>query len=111
MNEELVNKKCVPCEGDVPALSEDQAVALLAQVSGWTLVNSKKLHRTFLFVDFVALMVFVAHLADLAEDEGHHPDFCVHYNRLDVTVWTHAIDGLSENDFILAAKISRLREP
>lgn len=110
MTEELAARKCIPCEGDVEALSESAATELLGQVQGWTLVNGEKLHRTLLFPDFVRLMTFVNKLAELAEDEGHHPDFAVHYNRLEVTVWTHAIDGLSENDFILAAKISRLRD-
>ncbi|HCP44640.1 MAG TPA: 4a-hydroxytetrahydrobiopterin dehydratase [Deltaproteobacteria bacterium] len=110
MTEDLASRKCIPCEGGVDALSEEAATDLLGKVPGWTLVNGDKLHRTLLFPDFVRLMSFVNEMAELAEAEGHHPDFSVHYNRLEVTVWTHAIEGLSENDFILAAKISRIRD-
>lgn len=81
---------------------------MLAAIPAWA-VRDGKLHRTFDHKDFVAAMAFVNAMATLAEAEGHHPDFCVHYRRVDVTVWTHAIDGLSENDFILAAKIDTLR--
>ncbi len=70
--------------------------------------QGERIQRSFEFADFVTLMVFVGRMADLAEEEGHHPDFCVHYNRLDVTIWTHAIGGLSRNDFILAARIDVL---
>ena len=81
---------------------------MLAAVPGWE-ARDGKLHRTFDHKDFVAAMAFVSAMAALAEAEGHHPDFCVHYRRVDVSVWTHAIGGLSENDFILAAKIDGLR--
>lgn len=81
---------------------------MLAAVPGWE-ARDGKLQRTFDHKDFVAAMAFVNAMAALAEAEGHHPDFCVHYRRVDVSVWTHAIGGLSENDFILAAKIDALR--
>jgi len=105
---ELVSKRCVPCEGGVPRLDAAACSALLPQVSGWTL-EGDKLKRLFKFKDFVELMRFVNRMAGTAEAEGHHPDFSVHYNVLDVEIWTHAIGGLSENDFILAAKIGALR--
>lgn len=82
---------------------------MLSELSGWQLEEgNQRLRRELTFEDFVALMVFVTRMAELAEAEGHHPDFCVHYNRLEITLWTHAVGGLSENDFILAAKIDTL---
>ena len=104
----LESKRCVPCEGGVPKLDDDEVRRLLVEAPGWA-AEGEKLRRTFLFDNFLVAMAFVNRMADLAEAEGHHPDFCVHYRRVDVTVWTHAIGGLSENDFILAAKIGDLR--
>ena len=106
---DLTKKRCVPCEGGVPALRAEQAEALLPQVPGWRAeAGSRELRRRFQFGSFADNMTFVGRMAELAEAEGHHPDFCVHYDELDVTLTTHAIGGLSENDFILAAKINRL---
>lgn len=104
---ELKTKRCVPCEGGIPKLDADQVSGMLAQIPGWE-AREDRLYKTLTFKDFVAAMAFLNRLAEVAEAEGHHPDFCVHYNRVDLTVWTHAIDGLSENDFILAAKIDAL---
>jgi 4a-hydroxytetrahydrobiopterin dehydratase len=105
---ELTQKKCVPCEGGVPKLGEEAACSLMPQVPGWE-VRGDKLHRTFTFADFKAAMAFVNRMADVAEEEGHHPDFTLYgWNKVDVTLWTHAIGGLSENDFILAAKLNPL---
>jgi len=107
MTESLRDKKCVPCEGGVPKLTADETARYLEQVSGWKATDDK-IHKTWTFGDFVEAMAFVNRMAEVAEQEGHHPDFCVHWNRVDVTVWTHAIGGLSENDFILASKIDEL---
>jgi 4a-hydroxytetrahydrobiopterin dehydratase len=104
---ELSRKKCVPCEGGVPPLSPERIEDLLTVVEGWRAVAGK-LTKTFRFPDFRAAMAFLNRVALVAEAEGHHPDFCVHYDRVDFTVWTHAIDGISENDFVLAAKIDGL---
>jgi len=103
----LRDRKCVPCEGGVDPLSKKETRRLIAQIEGW-IERRKKLVKSRTFADFREAMAFVGRVADLAEAEGHHPDFCVHYNRVDLTVWTHAIGGLSENDFILAAKIDAL---
>ena len=103
----LRDKKCVPCEGGVPKLTDEQVTDMLAKVSGWEAADDR-IRKTRTFFDFAAAMEFVNKMAEVAEDEGHHPDFCVHWNRVDVTVWTHAIGGLSENDFILAAKIDEI---
>jgi 4a-hydroxytetrahydrobiopterin dehydratase len=114
----LTARRCVPCEGGTPPLDEESAGKLLGQLSGWEKRTSggpsskdaphPELHKTFRFDDFLAAMAFVDRMAALAEEEGHHPDFCVHYNQVDVTLWTHAVSGLSENDFILASKIDAI---
>ena len=101
---ELKDRRCVPCEGGIPPLTVDEQAALLPQVPGWR-VEGVKLIRTFVWDSFVAAMAFIQRMANLAEAEGHHPDFCVHYSRVDVTLWTHAARGLTENDFILASKL------
>jgi len=104
---ELRTKRCVPCEGGVPPLTEEEQRALLPQVPGWK-VEDGRLVKTFVFESFPRAIAFVNRMADLAEEEGHHPDFSVHYREVKVSLWTHAIGGLSENDFILAAKIDAL---
>jgi 4a-hydroxytetrahydrobiopterin dehydratase len=110
MAQPLENRRCVPCEGGVPRLAAAAVAALLPQVPGWE-ARDDRLHRQFRFRDFVTAMRFVNRMAEVAEAEGHHPDFTVHrYRLVDVAIWTHAIGGLSENDFILAAKITPLAE-
>ena len=104
---DLAAKRCVPCEGGVPKLTPEEVRGFLSQVEGWD-AKDDRIHKSFKFADFVIAMKFVNRMADVAEGEGHHPDFSVHWNRVDVTIWTHAIGGLSENDFILAAKIDRI---
>jgi 4a-hydroxytetrahydrobiopterin dehydratase len=104
---DLTKRKCVPCEGNQPKLDADQVRELLGQLSGWH-ARDDKIHKSFTFKDFVAAMEFLNRVAEVAESEGHHPDFALHYNRVDFTIWTHAVGGLSENDFILAAKIETL---
>jgi len=104
---ELAQKKCLPCEGGVPKLTPEQVKTYLSQVQGWE-ARDEKLHKTLKFKNFVEAMKFVNRMAEIAEGEGHHPDFTVHYNVVDVVIWTHAIGGLSENDFILAAKIDEI---
>ena len=103
----LAGKHCVPCEGGVAPLGEPEIRDLLRQVSGWQ-AGEGKIRRSYTFADFMAAMSFLNRVAEVAEAEGHHPDFSVHYNRVDMTIWTHAAGGLTENDFILAAKIDAL---
>ncbi len=100
-------KKCVPCEGGVPRLDRARVDEWLRTVDGWS-HRDDRLHKRFRFRDFLAAMRFVNAMAELAESEGHHPDFAVQYATVDVTLWTHAVGGLSQNDFILAAKIDAL---
>ena len=104
---DLTKKRCRPCEGDIDKLNESQRKLLLPEVPGWGL-DGEFLTRRFELEDFKGAMKFLNRVADVAETEGHHPDFSVHYNRVDFRLQTHAVRGLSENDFILAAKISEL---
>ena len=108
---ELTSKTCVPCRGGVPPLTEEEARRFAEAVPAWALLqNGVRLVRRFEFRDFKAAMEFVNRVADLAEEEGHHPDIAIHWNKVELTLWTHKIGGLHENDFILAAKIDRLLE-
>ncbi len=107
---DLTWKKCVPCEGGVPRLEGAALDALAAAVPSGQ-VAGDRIRRHLRFPDFRAAMAFVNAMADLAEAEGHHPDFCVHYSTVNVEIWTHAAGGLTENDFILAAKIDRIPGP
>lgn len=104
---ELSEKKCVPCEGGVPKLSGEEADRLLKQVEGWVR-QGDKIYKKFQFKKFTDSIAFVNKMADVAEAEGHHPNFTVNFREVEVSIWTHAINGLSENDFILAAKIDQV---
>lgn len=105
---DLTTMRCKACEAGTPPLTTEQASAYLGQIPDWELREGKSLRRRFRFRDFREAIAFVNRMADLAEEEGHHPDFYVSYNRVRVDLTTHAIGGLSENDFIMAAKIDRL---
>ena len=105
---DLTKKKCVPCEGGVPKLNLEEAKQLQKEVPSWE-IQGEKIRKQFKFKNFREAMKFINQMAEVAEGEGHHPDFTVHYNKVDVEIWTHAIDGLSENDFILAAKLDQLK--
>ena len=103
---DLLSKKCIPCEGGMDPLTKEEAGKYLSQVEGWNMTEGgKKISKEFKFQDFIGAVDFVNRVADVAEMEGHHPDIEIHYNKVKITNWTHAIGGLSENDFILAAKI------
>lgn len=101
---DLTTKKCIPCEAGTPPLTPDHIAAIAPQVPDWKILENKKLSREFKFKNFKEVMVFVNHVADIAESEGHHPDIYIFYNLVRLELSTHAIGGLSENDFILAAK-------
>jgi len=105
---DLANKRCIPCEGGTLPLPKKEATALSARVPDWKITEDKKLERELKFKNFSEAMRFVNRVAELAEKEGHHPEIRVSYNRVLLELTTHAIKGLSENDFILAAKIDRL---
>ena len=106
MTNNLVNRPCVPCEGDILPLKQEEAEQLLADLDpAWKIVGGATIRREFLFKNFARAMAFVDRIADVAESEGHHPDIHIFYNRVVLELTTHAIAGLSENDFIVAAKI------
>lgn len=105
---ELAQKHCVPCRGGVPPLKGEELAGYAAQLPGWDVVNEHHLKKTFLFPDFKSALAFVNKVGAVAEEEGHHPDLCLGWGRVDMTVWTHKIDGLAESDFILAAKADKL---
>jgi 4a-hydroxytetrahydrobiopterin dehydratase len=107
----LAERHCVPCEGGVPPLNAEQVAPLLAQLAGWRVEhagNHEQLVKRFRFPDFVGAVGFVNQITPLAEAEQHHPDLAVSWGRVGVQLWTHAAGGLTENDFILAAKIDEL---
>lgn len=106
---DLQSKHCVPCEGGVPALTKDKVETLLTKLNGWT-VNAEGtlMTRRFVFKNFYKTMAFVNAVAWIANQENHHPDLEVGYNYCVVHYTTHAIQGLSENDFICAAKVDAL---
>lgn len=106
----LAQKKCKPCEAGTPPLSERQEEDLLEQLRGWKLVREEhhKITKTYEFPGFTDAIRFVVELGHVAEAEGHHPDLHVYYNKVVVDLWTHKIGGLSENDFVLAAKADEI---
>ncbi len=96
---ELTQKKCKPCEGGTAACSLDEAHKMMAEVKGWELTtDGKSISRLLTFKDFVKAMLFVNDVAALAESEGHHPDIFISWNKVKLTLWTHAIGGLSDNE-------------
>jgi 4a-hydroxytetrahydrobiopterin dehydratase len=107
---DLSTKQCEPCEGGTRPMTTAEAEAYLGQVPGWELVVGQplKIGRELRFKNFAQAMAFINRVAEVAEAEGHHPDICVSWNRVTLELVTHAIGGLSENDFILAAKINQL---
>lgn len=106
---DLASKTCVPCSGGVPALKGAELAALKKKLPGWDVVNEHHLHRRFEFPDFVKALAFVNKVGELAEQQGHHPDILLTWGKAEITIWTHKVDGLTESDFILAAKIDKLR--
>ena len=104
----LAEKECVPCKGGVPPLKGEQLERYRAQVPEWKVVNEHHLERAFKFPDFKSALAFTNRVGNLAEEQGHHPDIFLAWGKVSVTIWTHKIDGLTESDFILAAKIDRL---
>jgi 4a-hydroxytetrahydrobiopterin dehydratase len=109
-SEELIQKKCAPCEGGIAALEPGEAQAQLKKLSGWKMTHGgKRIRKEWVVKNFMAGIQFFDDVARLAEDEGHHPDLHLEgYRNLWIEITTHAIGGLSENDFILAAKIDKL---
>ncbi|HTR46514.1 MAG TPA: 4a-hydroxytetrahydrobiopterin dehydratase [Verrucomicrobiae bacterium] len=105
---DLAAKNCVPCRGGVPPLAGGELEALARQVPEWKVVDGHHIVRLFKFPNFVQALAFVNKVGDLAEQQGHHPDILLAWGKAEITTWTHSINGLTESDFILAAKIDRL---
>jgi 4a-hydroxytetrahydrobiopterin dehydratase len=105
MTTELTQRHCEPCTAKTPPLKPPEIFKLHEKTSDWAITTGHKLVRTFTCPDFVAAISFVNRVAELAEAEDHHPSITIDYRKVTFTIWTHAIDDLSENDFILAAKI------
>jgi 4a-hydroxytetrahydrobiopterin dehydratase len=105
----LADKHCVPCRGGVPALQGEELEKLKSQITGWQVVDGHHLLKTYTFPDFQTALDFVNKAGAVAEGEGHHPDLLLSWGKVEVKTWTHKIDGLTESDFILAAKLDHIR--
>ena len=108
-NTYLLDKNCTPCQGGVPPLSAERVSRLLSQLGdGWSINELGQLYKEYQFGNFIEAMNFANKLAEIAEKEGHHPDLEISWGKCFVKIWTHKIKGLTENDFILAAKTNNL---
>lgn len=105
---ELAERECVPCRGGVPPLTPEEIAPLAAQLVEWEVVGNHHLQKSYSFADFRLALNFVNRVGDLADAVDHHPDIAFGWGHATITIWTHKIDGLSESDFVLAAKIDRL---
>lgn len=109
MASELAKMECIPCKGGVPPLKGKEITDLLKKLGGsWKAVEEHHLEKEFRFDDFASALAFVNKVGELAEEQGHHPDIYLAWGKVRITIWTHKIDGLTESDFVLAAKIDRL---
>ena len=104
----LAEKHCVPCRGGVPALKGDALEKLKTQISGWQVVDEHHLLKAYSFPDFRTALDFVNKAGAIAEEEGHHPDLLLSWGKVEAKIWTHKVDGLTESDFILAAKLDQI---
>jgi 4a-hydroxytetrahydrobiopterin dehydratase len=108
----LAEKECVPCKGGILPLRGSELVNLARQLgAGWDVVDEHHLHKSFKFKDFREALDFTNSVGELAEAQGHHPDIYLAWGKVEITLWTHKIDGLTESDFVMAAKIQRLQQP
>jgi 4a-hydroxytetrahydrobiopterin dehydratase len=106
---ELASKTCVPCKGGTPPLKGEDLDELRRQVPEWEVVEEHHLRRRFRFRNFRESLRFINEVGELAEEQGHHPDISFGWGYAEITVWTHKIDGLTESDFIFAAKVDTLQ--
>lgn len=108
---DLANKECIPCKGDTPPLAEPRIKELLTILGNeWQVVDNHHLEKEYKFKDFRQALDFTYLLGEMAEQQGHHPDIYLSWGRVRLTIWTHVINGLTESDFILAAKAGQLLE-
>ncbi|HEY9286474.1 MAG TPA: 4a-hydroxytetrahydrobiopterin dehydratase [Candidatus Dormibacteraeota bacterium] len=111
MAEGLADQKCIPCRGGTPPLTHDQIEPLIAQLDGWQVEEDRKLVKSFKVKNWVEAVAFVNRITPVAEAENHHPDLYVRWGEVRVNLWTHKINGLTESDFYMAAKIDRAFQP
>jgi 4a-hydroxytetrahydrobiopterin dehydratase len=112
VSERLAEKQCKPCQGGVSALEGDELKSLSKQLgSGWEVVAGHHLEKAFEFEDFAQALAFVNRIGAVAEEQGHHPDISLGYGKVVVQIWTHKVDGLTESDFIFAAKTDDVLSP
>lgn len=106
---DLTKRDCIPCKGDIPPLKGEALQKLIRSLgNGWEVIDEKRLEKTFRFKDFKEALAFTNKVGACAEKEGHHPDIYLTWGQVKIALWTHKIGGLSDNDFILAAKIITL---
>jgi 4a-hydroxytetrahydrobiopterin dehydratase len=105
---DLASRECVPCRGGVPPLSAEERAPLLAQLEGWNVVEDHHLSKLYTFPNFVDALAFVNRVGEVAEKNGHHPDVLLSWGKARVDIWTHKIDGLTQSDFVLAAKCDQV---
>ena len=106
--QDLASRTCVPCRGGIPPLRGVEIKEYLDELNGWEVIEEHHLTKHYQFKNFVDAQTFITRVGTLSEEQGHHPDICFGWGYADIKIWTHKIDGLSEGDFILAAKIDRL---
>ena len=106
----LARKECIPCKGGVPPLKGEELEQLKEQVDGWDVIDEHHITKTYKFPNFVKALAFVNKVVEIAEEQGHHPDIFLTWGKAGIKTWTHKIDGLTESDFILAAKIDEIPE-
>ncbi len=100
----LAERQCIPCKGGVPPLSGAESARLLAELDGWQVVDNHHLEKQYTFKNFVDALALVNRIGAIAEEQNHHPDLFLAWGKVGVTIWTHKINGLTESDFVLAAK-------
>ena len=108
---DLALRTCVPCKGGVPPLKGEELRKISQQLPQWKVIDEHHIARTFDFSDFKSALDFVMNIGEVAEEQGHHPDIYLAWGKVRVTLWTHKIDGLTESDFVMAAKIEELPRP
>ncbi len=104
---QLADRSCIPCKGGVPPLTAEQIAPLLAQVHGWEVVENHHLTKRYKLANFVEALALVNRVGAIAEEQNHHPDLVLAWGKVEVTIWTHKISGLTESDFVFAAKCDR----
>ncbi len=109
MSNDLSDQHCTPCKGGIPPMNAEEIQKHIQCLPGWNVINNHHLEKTFRFKKYNQTMQFVNSVAQIAESENHHPEMHVSYGKVQIEIFTHAVGGLSQNDFILAAKITEIQ--